>query len=403
MSTRRAPMIAWSACLLALALIACAVALAFLNGANAEAMSFPLAMTTSAAVGGLVASRRPANPVGWLFLGSASCVALETGAAEYATYGLLTSPGALPFAGVMAWGSVWTEPLGAALLLVVLPFFFPDGRLVSASWRPIAWLVFLALMVDVVVLRVLMPGVVVFGATRIVNPLGVEALRPFLDAIGAGVWFGSILVAVASLVVRFRRSRGEERQQIKWLALAALVVPVWFLTNAPIKRALPNLFQVVDALVVFALIPIAAGIAILRYRLYDIDVLINRTLVYGSLTALLAALYWSGVATTQAIFRALTGQEEQQPQLAIVVSTLVIAALFNPLRQRLQAFIDRRFYRRKYDAVKTLEAFSARLRDETDLDALNTELVGVVRETMQPAHVSLWLRPDKAPDRQQAE
>jgi hypothetical protein len=403
MSTRRAPMIAWSACLLALALIACAVALAFLNGANAEAMSFPLAMTTSAAVGGLVASRRPANPVGWLFLGSASCAALETAAAEYATYGLLTSPGALPFAGVMAWGSVWTEPLGAALLLVVLPFFFPDGRLVSESWRPIAWLVFLALMVDVVVLRVLMPGVVVFGATRIANPLGVEALRPFLDAIGAGVWFGSILVAVASLVVRFRRSRGEERQQIKWLALAALVVPVWFLTNAPIERALPNLFQVVDALVVFALIPIAAGIAILRYRLYDIDVLINRTLVYGSLTALLAALYWSGVATTQAIFRALTGQEEQQPQLAIVVSTLVIAALFNPLRQRLQAFIDRRFYRRKYDAVKTLEAFSARLRDETDLDALNTELVGVVRETMQPAHVSLWLRPDKAPDRQQAE
>jgi hypothetical protein len=403
MSTRRAPMIAWSACLLALALIACAVALAFLNGANAEAMSFPLAMTTSAAVGGLVASRRPANPVGWLFLGSASCAALETAAAEYATYGLLTSPGALPFAGVMAWGSVWTEPLGAALLLVVLPFFFPDGRLVSPGWRPIAWLVFLALMVDVVVLRVLMPGVVVFGATRIANPLGVEALRPFLDAIGAGVWFGSILVAVASLVVRFRRSRGEERQQIKWLALAALVVPVWFLTNAPIERALPNLFQVVDALVVFALIPIAAGIAILRYRLYDIDVLINRTLVYGSLTALLAALYWSGVATTQAIFRALTGQEEQQPQLAIVVSTLVIAALFNPLRQRLQAFIDRRFYRRKYDAVKTLEAFSARLRDETDLDALNTELVGVVRETMQPAHVSLWLRPDKAPDRQQAE
>jgi hypothetical protein len=396
-------LIAWSACLLAMALITCAIVLGVLNGADAEAVSFPLAVTASAVVGGLVASRHPANPVGWLFVGSAACVALNTVAAEYATYGLLTSPGALPFAGAMAWVSEWTEPWGAALLLVVLPFFFPDGRLVSPGWRPIAWLVFLALMVDVVVLRVLMPGVVVFGATRIANPLGVEALRPFLDAIGAGVWFGSILVAVASLVVRFRRSRGEERQQIKWLALAALVVPVWFLTNSPIERALPNLFQVVDALVVFALIPIAAGIAILRYRLYDIDVLINRTLVYGSLTALLAALYWSGVATTQAIFRAMTGQEEQQPQLAIVVSTLVIAALFNPLRQRLQAFIDRRFYRRKYDARKTLEAFSAKLRDETDLDALNTELVGVVRETMQPAHVSLWLRPDKAPDRQQAE
>jgi hypothetical protein len=142
-------------------------------------------------------------------------------------------------------------------------------------------------------------------------------------------------------------------------------------------------------------VPIAAGIAILKYRLYDIDLVINRTLVYGSLTALLVAVYFGGVATTQTIFRALTGQE-QQPQLAVVVSTLAIAALFNPLRQRIQAFIDRRFYRRRYDARKTLEAFSAKLRDETDLDALNVELVGVVRSTMQPAHVSLWLRSDTA-------
>jgi hypothetical protein len=140
-------------------------------------------------------------------------------------------------------------------------------------------------------------------------------------------------------------------------------------------------------------LPIAVGIAILRYRLYEIDIIINRTLVYGPLTATLALVYFGGVATAQLVFRALTGQQ-QQPQLAIVISTLVIAALFNPLRRRIQAFIDRRFYRRKYDARKTLEAFSARLRDETDLDALNGELVGLVRETIQPAHVSLWLRPD---------
>ena len=149
------------------------------------------------------------------------------------------------------------------------------------------------------------------------------------------------------------------------------------------------------ALLSFTGVPIAVGFAILRYRLYNIDLLINRTLVYGALTAALALIYFGGVATTQTIFRALTSQE-QQPQLAIVVSTLVIAALFNPLRRRIQSFIDRRFYRRKYDAAKTLEAFSAKLRDETDLDALNDELLTVVRQTMQPTHVSLWLHPDPA-------
>jgi ADP-ribosylglycohydrolase len=147
--------------------------------------------------------------------------------------------------------------------------------------------------------------------------------------------------------------------------------------------------------------PIGMGVAVLKYRLYNIDLLINRTLVYGVLTAMLALIYFGGVATTQAIFRALTGQEEQ-PQLAIVVSTLIIAALFTPLRRRIQAFIDRRFYRRKYDARKTLEAFSAKLRDETDLDTLSSDLVWVVRETMQPAHVLLWLHPDTASKKDEA-
>jgi ADP-ribosylglycohydrolase len=167
-------------------------------------------------------------------------------------------------------------------------------------------------------------------------------------------------------------------------------------------RGLPGAIVDLSALVVIPSIPIATGIAILRYRLYDIDRIINRTLVYGSLTATLAVVYFGGVATTQATFRALTGQQEQ-PQLAIVVSTLIIAALFNPLRRRIQSFIDRRFYRRKYDAAQTLAAFSAKLRDETDLEALNSELVGVVRETMQPAHVSLWLRPETASKGEQAE
>ncbi len=165
--------------------------------------------------------------------------------------------------------------------------------------------------------------------------------------------------------------------------------------RAVFPRVLPEAIVALSFLLVIPSIPLATGIAILRYRLYDIDRIINRTLVYGSLTLMLALVYLGGVTVTQTLFQTLTGQE-RLPQLVVVASTLVIAALFNPLWRRIQSFIDRRFYRRKYDARKTLEAFSAKLRDETDLEALNSELVGVVRETMQPAHVSLWLRPDPA-------
>ena len=217
-----------------------------------------------------------------------------------------------------------------------------------------------------------------------------------------------ILASAVSLFWRYRHSGGEVRQQIKWVAFAASFVGVMYLSAVVI-----GLFFAPEAswgsgdvsllgdilldavLLSYAGVPIAVGFAVLKYRLYDIDVVINRTLVYGSLTAALALTYFGGVATTQAIFHALTGQE-QQPQLAIVVSTLAIAALFNPLRRRVQAFVDRRFYRSKYDAANTLAAFSAKLRHETDLEALNANLVGVVRETMQPVHVSLWLRPDTA-------
>jgi hypothetical protein len=378
--------LAWSVSALALALIACAVALDVLNSADVAAVSFPLALTAGAVVGGLVASRRPANPVGWFFLGSAGCLALAEVAAGYATYGL-------PAAQAMAWLLSWLWVPGVMLLLCFLPLYFPNGRLVSRRWR---WVVRLALFFCVTgaALSALSPGEI--QNEGIVNPLGIEALGPvfdLLEPVGFAVFISLLFAAAASLVVRFRRSGSVERQQIKWLAVAALAIPVWFVTNAPIEAAAPDLFSVLDSLVFSALIPIAAGIAILKYRLYDIDVVINRTLVYGTLTATLVALYFGGVTATQAAFRALTGQEEQ-PQLAIVVSTLVIAALFNPLRRGIQGFIDRRFYRRKYDAAKTLEAFSAKLRNETDLDALSEDLVGVIRETMQPAHVFLWLLPD---------
>jgi hypothetical protein len=229
------------------------------------------------------------------------------------------------------------------------------------------------------------------------NPFGIEGLRDLGVAVATPVFvigIPTVLLSLTSLVLRFRRSRGEERQQLKWFVYAGVLSVGAVL--------LPSAASSFLQLLVLPLLPVAAGIAILKYRLYDVDIVINRTLVYGALTASLAAVYFGGVTATQVIFRALTGQQEQ-PQIAIVISTLVIAALFMPLRRRIQGFIDRRFYRRKYDARKTLEAFSAKLRDETDLDALNAALVGVVRETMQPAHVSLWLRPETPSKRQQAD
>jgi hypothetical protein len=384
-----APKVAWLLCGQALALIACAVVLAVLNGADVDAVSFPLAMTVSAVVGGLVASRRPENLIGWFFLGGALCFAFVTFASEYAAYGSLNAPGALPGALAMAWLLSWVSVPGVMLLLVFVPLYFPDGRLVSPRWR---WLVRLAVLFGVseVVRSALSPGKM--RDSGIVNPLGIEALRPVFDLFETlvfAVYFTLLFASAASLVVRFRRSGSVERQQIKWLALAALAIPVWFLTNAPIQAVAPNLFLVIDSLVVSALIPLAAGIAILRYRLYDIDVIINRALVYASLTVTLALVYVGSVVSLQAALRALTVQEST---LAVVASTLAIAALFNPLRRRVQGFVDRRFYRRKYDAAKTLETFSGRLRDETDLGTLGDDLVGVVKETMQPAHVSLWLR-----------
>jgi hypothetical protein len=211
-----------------------------------------------------------------------------------------------------------------------------------------------------------------------------------------------MVASALSLVLRYRRSRGEEREQIKWIAFAASVVGLLYLItmvssltySGPWGAAGTPLWLGLlqqASLVSFTAVPITVGFAVLKYRLYDIDLLINRTLVYGSLTATLVVLYFGGIVVLQGVFVALTGEKST---LAIVASTLLIAALFTPLRRRIQSFIDRRFYRRKYDARKTLEAFSAKLRDETDLDRLGVDLVEIVSETMQPAHASLWLRRD---------
>jgi hypothetical protein len=276
-------------------------------------------------------------------------------------------------------------------------FLFPDGRPASPRWRPVIWAASIVAVVATLA-TAFEPGRL-FTFPTVVNPFGLA--EPFgrvavvANDITDLAAMPTFLVSLASMVARLRGARGRERLQLKWITYAATLTAtsfaVSFLAGALSEdwRAISDLFFLAGV-VGFAGIPVAATAAILRHRLYDIDVLINRTLVYGLLTLSLAVVYVGGIVLTQGFFRALTGQETR---LAVVASTLAMAALFGPLRRRVQAFIDRRFYRRKYDAAKTLEAFSGRLRDETDLDTLGEDLVGVVREAVQPAHARLWLRP----------
>jgi hypothetical protein len=400
MSYRTAAGLAWSLWALCVALTALSLLLLVLNLSDPNAHVFDwwlgnALVVIDATVGAIVASRRPENAVGWLLCLSGVAVGTSSFASQYAIYALLARPGSLPAGEALAWIASWVLPIMIGLQVSYL-LLFPTGRLPGRRWRPLAWLVVAFVSVGVA-LSAFSPGAYLGSLGPIRNPLGVEGLAGAYKALlyaGSPLLYGA---AVLSLFVRLRRAEGVERQQLKWFAYAAamfasgivlLVIPLAVDTPSWFVRAATAVFTAAGTA-----IPITIGIAILRYRLYEIDRLINRTLVYGSLTVVLILLYVGSVVALQGIFRALTGQESQ---LAVVASTLVIAALFNPLRRRVQGFVDRRFYRRKYDARKTLEAFSAKLRDETDLEALNSDLIGVVRETMQPAHVSMWLRPETA-------
>jgi hypothetical protein len=396
MSTRTATRLAWALCVLTVVLVTFVVIFSVFYRDNLRDLAFLLAVVSNALVGAVLTSHRPRNPVGWFFVFSAASFAVSEATFRYAVYGLVIDPGSLPLARAMAWPATWLWVPGVVLVLVFLPLYFPDGRLLSLRWRPVMWLTIFVSGATVVIWAFL-PGKV-GDAWDITNPLGLAALRPAiggLEVVMAVLFLGFILSSVVSLVVRFRRSQGQERQQMKWLTYAAATVVGMVLLTTLLEAANLDFLSDMTGLVtdlLIAGIPVGVGIAVLRCRLYDIDRIINRTLVYGSLTVTLVALYFGGIVVLQRIFVFLTGQ---QSTLAVVASTLLIAALFTPLRRRIQGFIDRRFYRRKYDARKTLEAFSTKLKNETDMDALSDDLVGVVRETMQPAHVSLWLRPDQ--------
>ena len=341
-------------------------------------------------VGALVVAHRPNNAIGWLF--SASALLAVTGqlAGQYAIYGYATRPGSLPGATLALWYGSWPWVLILALTLIFTPLLFPTGRLLSPRWRPVAWLagVATAVLTTLNSLRTnLSLGTV--PDQVIANPIGVAAVgNPDKGpAVPALILLLTVLAAVAfgSLVVRFRRSRGEERQQLKWFTYAAALVPLSVLGDA-LPAVVGDL--AIDLPIVF--LPVAAGIAILRYRLYDIDRLINRTLVYGLLTALLAGVYAGAVLVLGQLFG---GVRRDPPNWAVAGATLAVAALFQPARRRIQQVVDRRFNRRKYNTVQTIQAFSARLRDQVDLDTLSSELLAVVDQTMQPTRVVLWLRP----------
>jgi hypothetical protein len=399
-SARRARILAWCLFALFLAIVMLGSAVTLFGPASEEDLFF-VAVVGYAVAGALVASRQPANAVGWLLL--AIGILLAFGALVDASL-LMDSA---PARELAAWLSNWTWYVWLTLAAVFLPLLFPTGRLLSRRWRPVLWLGVAALALSVIAAAFEPGRIDVDSSVPVDNPVGIGG--PVGDALPVVARAGDVLAAVAfalaaaSLAVRFRRSRGRERQQLKWFSyagllgtagLAAAMVAVLF-GPAPGEEGGSTPLYILGAggwfTALFAIvigIPVATGMAILRHRLYDIDVVINRTLVYGALTATLLASYLGLVLLLQVALGPLT----EDNGLAIAGSTLGVAALFRPARARIQSAVDRRFYRRKYDAAQTIERFGARLRDQVELDALSAELRGAVADTMQPAHLSLWLR-----------
>jgi len=361
-----------------------------------EALISLIAPVVFAIVAALIVSRQPRNTIGWLLMVPVGLYMVGGPIENYIEHLAPSTPKPTVPLLLMLWFNSWNWLL-LIFPLLFIPLLFPDGQPPTPRWRwvsvaAIAWATLFVL------LATLSQQINTNTTPDIAfdNPIGV--LGEDTVQLLVGVWIVGLVALVVTcavaLFVRYRRANDTEREQIKWLLYACAVFLVvfvgGFVSGLGGTASLGGyIWGVFFGLSVITL-PAAIGVAILKYRLYDIDVLINRTLVYGSLTVALVALYFGGVAALQRVFVALTGQ---QSTLAVVASTLAIAALFNPLRRRVQGFVDRRFYRRKYDATKTLAAFSARLRYETELEVLSNDVVGVAKETMQPAHISVWLRP----------
>jgi hypothetical protein len=345
-------------------------------------------------VGALVVAGSPGNRIGWIFCTLALLFQLSGLADAYIPYGD-PSTGPLPGQAWVAWISQWFLNAASPALILLCFLLFPTGGLPSARWRPFVWVV-AATTAAYAISAALAPGPMAdypFENPAGVRPLGI--LRTVAETSLQVLIVPLMFAAAASLFVRLRHASGIERQQLKWFAYAAVLLAAELVAANALSALLGDLGAASDVvfflvfLAVLSGLPVAMGVAMLRHRLYDIDLLINRTLVYAALTASLALVYVGSVVSLQYVFRALAGSDSR---LSVVVSTLAIAALFGPLRRSIQSFIDRRFYRRKYDARVTLETYAAKLRDASDLDRLGTDLVAAARETVQPEHASLWLR-----------
>jgi len=397
MTKQTAGVLAWLALSCVVLSVGAAEAFSVANGSGVD--PFAIASLSFPVVGALIASRQPRNALGWVMLGVGVGWGFGALLGIYSRYGLTIRPGSLPRPDIALALSEpgWIPVIG--LMGTFLILLFPNGRLPSPRWRPWAWFSAIALVLSFIAILIQPGSFSESGYPNVRNPLGVEALRPFsgLALLTIALIPISIVGCAVGLIRRFRRSHGQERLQLKWFAAAGSVVAAVYLVLMALSlpfnvtgREPPSWVEVASNIGIYAfvLIPLATAVAILRYRLYDIDLIIKRTLVYTALTAALTVAYLLVVAGLQRVLHPFTGQSE----LAVAGATLAVAAIFRPARVRIQAFIDRRFYRRKYDATHTLETFSARLRDEIDLDVLTRELVVLVGTVMQPAHVSVWLR-----------
>jgi hypothetical protein len=344
-------------------------------------------------VGAVIVARRPHNRIGWLCCAVGLLLGPAFFAQDYAWYALVHEQGSLPGGLAMAWVGLWPWYVVLGLLSFVL-LLFPSGHLASPRWRPVAWIGAAATACLGLSAAFRLRPLAGKGLEGLTNPLGIQGAEAIFKALEtAVVVIGLVtILAAASMVGRFRRAHGDERQQLKWFAAAAaLSVLVWiaFIATGVADQA-PAVLQTMIVGIWLLAIPVAIGVAMLRYRLYDIDRLINRTVVYGLLTALLGAVDAGVVLVFGQLFGGAAGNP---PSWAVAGATLAVAALFQPTRQRIQHAVDRRFNRRRYDLAATIEAFSARLRDQVDLDTLSAELVAIADQTMEPTMISLWLRP----------